>query len=466
MGRGNVYILELEDFCITSCCVNKEINSHGSAKICGYLLNKFILGAKTILDNSNSLTLRAIDDGENDCIVFVGMIESYEVKHLNDYDELNLKLIATTKKMDLTEKTRVFQTEGASYDDIISYVNSGNGAIFINNSMNVGTIDHMSVQYMETDWNYIKRLASEKNSFLVPEYQNSKMKFYIGMPIEKSIDLKDIEYKKELNILGFKRKKENLVETVLENESSYIIELRNIFNIGKKISINNKDVNITNLYIYKIESKMQGAVLVSKYYMKKLEGLKTIPIKNYNIIGASITARVEEVLGDKVKAFMDIDGMQAEGKQFEFATVYSSNDDTGWYCMPEIGDVVRVYFPSENEDEAFVFNAMQVDKAGKNPSIKFFRNPQGKEIEFGTDYLKITNNEGLSIVLDDKSGISIISQKDIRLDSGKAISIESSEGAVNISATENIKLQQNEAFVEIDEDVTVLGKQIHMQEIN
>ena len=54
---------------------------------------------------------------------------------------------------------------------------------------------------------------------------------------------------------------------------------------------------------------------------------------------------------------------------FPYATVYSSGDGTGWYCMPEIGDKIRLYFPTEKEQDAYVISAYHEGNGGlrKNP---------------------------------------------------------------------------------------------------
>lgn len=463
MGNNSVYIAELEAYYVTGCRVVKEINTHGRAEVKGYLLYGFGKGAKAALHGLESFTLRAVDDADRDDIVFVGMIDTYEVKHVNGYDELSLTLISETKKMDLHECCRVFQNVEETYEHIINYVSSAAAAAVVNHSECTGPAGHMSVQYLETDWSYLKRLASEKNSFLVPEFQAPGLIYYVGLPDEPCISFKDTAFTKKSNILEYRRKMENSVSTVLEAENSYIIETRKNYKIGMAADIESQGKTVSDLYLYKIESRMNGAVLVSNCFMKKKEGLKTIPVKNYNIIGASVGSVVNAVAGDKVKVTMLMDGIQGAGRKFEFATVYSSNDETGWYCMPEIGDCVRVYFPNEVEEEAFVFNAMQVDKAGKNPAVKFFRNPQGKEIEFGVDYLKITNNDGLSIKLDDKSGISITSKKDIQLHTGKEMLVESAGGVIDVKASDNVKLHQNKSEIVVDKDVTISGNQVHVQ---
>lgn len=49
-----------------------------------------------------------------------------------------------------------------------------------------------------------------------------------------------------------------------------------------------------------------------------------------------------------------------------FATGYTAEGHIGWYVMPESGDMVRVLFPTEDEDE--VYAAQSVRQATEQTS--------------------------------------------------------------------------------------------------
>lgn len=198
--------------------------------------------------------------------------------------------------------------------------------------------------------------------------------------------------------------------------------------------------------------------------LKHRDALKVEYIKNYNIIGASISGTVDDVVGDKVKVLFDLEGNQDSKKLFDFATVYSSQSDAGWYCMPEKSDLVRLYFPNEKEEEAFVFNAMQIQKEGKDPAIKFFRNPQGKLIEFAPEYIKIANGDLMKIELNDKDGIIIKSDLPIKIESDDKITVESTTNTVTIEADTEVSLKRENSSIVIGSDIKMTAAQIHMQD--
>lgn len=460
MGNS-VKVDELEGLVVVECKIEKEINTHGKAVIKGYLQNDFNNQVKRALDTGEYFTIRALDAEEQNRVVFSGILSVYDIRHMKDFEEIYIEFEAATKRMDKLKCKRSFSNENECYENVINYINNYTN-IYTNTSEAVGKMGKISMQYLETDWEYLKRLAAEKNSCIVPEYEYPGGGFCIGIPDGPTISVENVEHENIVDFFQYMKKKKNNVDTSLANENVYVFTSRKILSIGTRVKVVNGE-----LVIYRSLSKMNGANLVTTYYAKLKEGLKTIPYKNLNIIGASITGRVKEVQGDKLKVTMLLDGLQDNPKAMEFATVYSSTGEAGWYCMPELGDIVRVYFPNENEDEAFVFNAMQVDKAGKKPQIKFFRNPQGKEIEFGESYIKITNNAGLTIILDDVEGIKIETKNntDINVIANKDIIMKSETGMLKITAEESVSLNKDESSVVLDDDVRLSGKQIHVKEI-
>ena len=135
-------------------------------------------------------------------------------------------------------------------------------------------------------------------------------------------------------------------------------------------------------------------VLKTKIYLKnnlmKSEFLAT-DMKNYNILkkyneeikGCSIEAKVERVFSEEEIAKMEVVFNEGLNKiieqkgETEFSRAYSdygikrwplsyqtfySQTNTGFFCTPEINDMVEVYFP--NEDESFAKVSWAVNNKG------------------------------------------------------------------------------------------------------
>ena len=107
-----------------------------------------------------------------------------------------------------------------------------------------------------------------------------------------------------------------------------------------------------NLYVYSVESNYHGEEMVHTYSLRTEKSYKMQRLYEFRMIGASMEGKVIAVKRDKVQVRIDDDenSTQNISKWFLYSTVYSSPDGTGWYCMPEIGDTVRVFIPSVEEE--------------------------------------------------------------------------------------------------------------------
>jgi len=140
-------------------------------------------------------------------------------------------------------------------------------------------------------------------------------------------------------------------------------------------------------------------------------------------------------------------------------------DGAGWYCMPEIGDTVRLYCPSEDECKAFVVSAVH-EKNGKgirtNPAHKIWKNKQGKEIRMTPEKILLTNNNGMSIELSDAQGIKVNSSASIYIKASDNIMISSSAG-LEMAAKNKIVFKQGDTKMELSDGVKLSGAQINLQ---
>lgn len=152
---------------------------------------------------------------------------------------------------------------------------------------------------------------------------------------------------------------------------------------------------------------------------------------------------------------------------FPYATVYSSPDGTGWYCMPEEKDCILLHFPDEIESHAYVCSSVNLQSTDENarsdPDRKSIKNKYGQEIFFTPNSLVLTNNNGMSITIDDKQGIVLQSDKDIILNAADTIRISSEENQLLMSAAEKLLMQQSETSLELSDEVYLSGTRVNIQ---
>lgn len=444
--------------------VTKELNEHGKLYISGIIpeekLDEYVENS-----NDNEQVEILIKEGENNIILFQGMVTNLAVRATNNVRVMTVEALSTTFLMDIKKKSHSFQNPNTTYSSIFNkitdeYPNSQG----IDEASNGKAIGGLLVQYKETDWEFIKRLASHFNAPLVPAVTAKGLKYYIGIPdLGEKSTLEEFNYSIKKDLKGYKIKSENDIQDIEEqNLISYGITTNRILELCSTVQFKEK-----NLYVFKAETEMEEGILLNKYTLRDKKGLSRRKIYNSLLIGASLFGNIEDVAKDTVKVKLEIDGGQASGEMwFPYSTVYSSPDGSGWYCMPEVGDKVRLYFPDEDEKNAFAASSVNLKSSNSesrsDPSVKSISTKYGKQIVFQPGAVEIVGNGETLMRLTDDGGIEVKSDKGITLSAGGDIEINGG-GKVVIQGEAGVDLKQAGTTLNVKDNVTLSGGKVNIQ---
>lgn len=242
---------------------------------------------------------------------------------------------------------------------------------------------------------------------------------------------------------------------------------RNIYEIGDYTIFNGQKYIVSNIYTNYIGNELKHTYII----LKEKLGQYISKYYNTSIIGSSLSAKIDGVSSDKVRVSVMTEGIQNNKSWLPYSTVYSSPDGTGWYCMPEIGDSVRIYFPTEKEHHGYIISAVHVsnndcnsnitkinqsnyttsnqsksnyesEAPRSNPDYKSFKSKHGKEMLFTPNSILFTNNNGMKVEILDDEGISIISDKKVNIISEEEINIESTTGSIKLMGQNSVLLEK------------------------
>lgn len=440
----------------------QQINEHGYVKLSGLIQenskNEYIQKA---LEETWVHILQYDDNTEK--VLFCGILMEFNIQTEGNSSIIELLINTGTRLMDYKSHIRSFQEVGYTYKQIADLCNKGyehTGMIMTEGGDSL--VESFIMQYEETDWAFLKRVASSLNTVLVPSYITEGEKYFFGIPRKKAeFDIETHNYAIRQEPMEYTSKKADM-EINKWDAVSYIVESRGILKLGDQIKFNGK-----NLYVWRIESSLNGNELIHKYYLKTKNGIRIPKFYHDKIIGLSLLGKVSAVQGEQVQVKLrDDENIQSGVRWFLFSTIYSSPDGTGWYCMPEIGDTIRLYFPTEDETEAYVASAVHENQGNgvrTNPDNKIWRNKEGKEIRMTPDSIRITNNKGMSVELSDQRGININSNKSININADKGIRISSSEAGLELAASNRILLKQGETTMELANGIQLSGAKVNLQ---
>ncbi|WP_185746402.1 late control protein [Brevibacillus sp. AG162] len=338
--------------------------------------------------------------------IFIGRLHHVEIKVVRDVHYLTVEAVSHTYAMDMGVKMCSFQDESRLYSSIVDeLVSKYPGGDMIDNAFNDLKQGKYIMQYEETDWMFLKRIASHVGAVLVPDVSANKVRFWIGLPEgRKQIKLKDRPYEVNQSIAPYR---------------TYTFEHDDVLELGDEVLREGQTFAITK----RIASMVDGLFRWT-YVCATRKSVKQKKIYNKAIIGAAIDGKIIQIGRNQVKIHLTIDKTQDKSKAQWFP--YGAEGNQILYLMPEIGSKVKLYFPGADEDDAMVINSVRhapqgsfVEKNDKrmvDPGVKSFGIPQGKEFTMGDTELRMTAKEGaLEISLSSLWGVSLNSTTNVNI---------------------------------------------------
>lgn len=425
------------------------INEHGTVKISGHIHAGDEEAYIQMLKQDVWADVFMTDESGNETVLFNGIVAEALIQVRNHVKILSLELKTGTWLMDQDLHIRTYQDSGLMYKEILqSCLQRYPGGAMISTAGKGEQTGRFICQYQETDWEFFRRMANRIHTVLVANHTVQGTKLFLGFPQRSG----------QTELLS------NDYEVIRTNGTMcWKTEVRDVYKLGDIVLfLGNK------LRIVQIHTRMEGSELYHTCYLMAEKDIIAGAEYNPHVIGVSLDATVLSVSRDTVCISVTDD--ENKGKpgvcKFPYATVYSSSDGTGWYCMPEPGDSVRLYFPDEAEEHAYVISSSHLESSDGeercNPDYKSIMNAQGKEVLFRPDALIMTNNAGMSIELSDREGIRISSNLPVIIRSEQAIDLSSVSSSVEIHAPDSIVLEQNGTQMSLAGNVMMKGARVRL----
>jgi hypothetical protein len=424
---------------LLDCRIFKRVNEHMEAFASGYLAEKDC-GILKNPEKIREISIEAADESGERKSIFRGVLCGLAIEKEGGLTKIEIRAKSRTVLLDRAEENYLYHSRKQTYKSIVRDLASRTDQVRVIYGEASSGACGIVAQYGETDWEFLKRLASRTGEVVVADCTNDRICIYFGMPEKRQ---------EELDVTACKLYSEG-------GMAEYVAESRDVLELCTPVIFAER-----KLYVYEAETRLLGSEPVTKYRLRGRRGFQTKAYSNEKLRGASLLAEVAEVSREKLRIRSEYSRPEGEEDTawFSFATVYSSPGGTGWYCMPEEGDQVRLHFPDHTEEHAYVLNAVHLEALGeqrKKPEEKSFRTKYDKEIRLTPDRILITNHKGMEIELDDEKGISIKSSRDIRVVSEDGIELESGK-RTQIHARQGILFRENHNSLAIADGIRHTG---------
>lgn len=368
--------------------------------------------------------------------IYIGIVTEIKVKKGAEYYELHIKAQSYTYLMDIRKKSRSFQNINMNIEELITTITKPYYRSYFISNIGDEAINRLWVQSNETDWEFLKRVASYYNAGLFANNTLEGVHYSVDTPEFENKSLEINEYVAVKSIEEYECMKENDVPDLNEIDYiSYKVKSYELLDLGDNIYFKNQLFYVSEL-IYEI--KDSDSILENTYVLQSKNGQKQKRLYGDNLSGISLKGTVLEVTGNQIKVKLDIDQEQDsnEAYWFTYSTLAASADGSGWYFMPEVNDRVRVYFPTNDEEDAFAISCIQ--QINGDPAVKYISTIYGNKVIFSGDSVTITADNNATIVLG-KGGSISISGGSISLNASEAINIRA-EDSVIISGKSNVEI--------------------------
>lgn len=418
MGKEESYFIEEGDLLVegvpflelNALELYEQLNEHASLRLCGNIREEdedsinmmAVFGKDIILKTRVGSTL------------FCGVLTELSVKHIGRLIAVEIRARSHTFMLDRKKKKRPFHDGDKTLEKLIrTVVRDTERAEVIIGAECQRTVGNFLMQYEETDWEFIKRVASIARQTLIPDVAIGYPAFYVGKSRQ--------DCSQELSRL-------DSYSMLYDGENVYRVHSSGDWlKLGDVVRFRGLE-----LYVRKVMVTLEQSVLCGTYELCCREGLDIEQTANGILAGKSVKGTVQDIQRDQVYVNVeDTDGNEnGTCGWFPYSTVYASPDGSGWYCMPEVGDQVRIQFPDSEEKNAYAVSSISSYQSNRSQGDKmrdytrrYIRNMQGMEIIWTPEYVRISAN-GSSVAQIDKNGlISITAGKKIAIRAGKDISV-------------------------------------------
>ncbi|EJL21825.1 DNA/RNA non-specific endonuclease [Brevibacillus sp. BC25] len=447
----------------------KKVNEHARLFVTAIIPEEKSDRYIEMATSEDTVALNLVENGSLTKTLFKGLVDSVSVNFVRGVYHLELEAVSHTQRMDGQRKMRSFQHKQMTYASLLDEITKDYpGSDYLDHASNGAPLGTIAIQYQETDWQFLKRLASRFGSILVAEAVADTPKFWFGLPEGRTAQLTDASYTISKRLSPYMETTVNgYAAGMSENDFlTYEVESGQVLQLGDRVNYQGKELVVAGS-----ATRIDHALLIHTYQLMPEAGIRQNPIRNDDICGAALEGKIIDIQKDTVKIHLDIDPKQpkAEASWFPYATVYSAEGNSGFHCMPQMGDSVKLYFSTPDEEGAMAVSSVRkgggsTAKTG-NPGIKYWGTNFGKELMMGGKELVLTAKESkegnIFIKLHEEDGIEIHSMHPIVFSSEKDIEI-TSDTKVEIKAKEAIYLMCSTSSMILDREVDLQAPKIEM----
>ena len=436
-------ILEIEDIKISN-----NPNEHGRLYLKALLDDSINFKYAIEASTDDKISIYEETEDKEKSIIFNGTIQNIRTENINGIYYMEIEAYTSSFELDIKEKSRSFQDAEMSYDDLIKTILLDYKIYSFTQRMDKPmSIGRPLFQYKETDYEFLKRVASQIGLEINCDIINTNNVFYFGRPWGKEYKIEDnIDYEALKDI---KKYRESLVHSPNFHDTDffyYKIRTRKLMELGEQVVFKQK-----KFYINSYEAEYVRGELIYTYKLCRERGIWQEKLYNDKIKGISLEGEVLEVSGEKVKLHLDIDETQNKDKAAWFR--YAPPTGNLMYSMPIVGTNANLYFSSERSEDPVVNGCIRKNGSScesfSDVNNRYFATESGNNLDMLPGAINFSR-PGLSANFNDGSGINLSSSSSLNISAGY---VGIYAGDITIKAKSKLEAKKGESsFISLEND--------------
>lgn len=355
--------------------------------------------------------------------VFLGNVHAININYTNSWF-CDVSAYSFSALMDKEPKNRIFQDTEKNLLDILKKVcGDYSGIVLKEQGTEQISVPAPVIQYQETDWHFLVRITKKYGLEIVANQDDTNVN-------EGTLWIGKIDRKAK------KISEDTIVEkSYSKNGIIYKCILMDVLDIGDKVSLHNREYRITGCDFY-----LEDNALIRKYTFCEDKTKKEISPK---LEGLILKAEVIALEGDgkdngQVQLKFDMEEEKAKTPLWIDWAVSFSDDNTGIYNMPSIGEKVLVYIMNGDGTELVAKGNLRTSSVDKDLKVtdKLLRVGE-KQILLDDRQISIKNKNTIVTIEEEK--ITIQTEKANWILDTSGLSIDTNGKPVDIKSG-NVKI--------------------------
>ena len=283
--------------------------------------------------------------------LFCGYQEKVEIKEEGRYRIADVQAVSGTILLDQKKCNRVFQKKAQTYMGIANTVTADtehSACILPGSDMQTGGT---LIQYQETDWNFLKRMASQLGLPLVPDISYYYPRFYLGLPEGEKKELGEI-LSCDMCFDGRYYAVSGRCTVDRKDFICYDVVMGTRLSLGDRVTYEGRELTVSR----KKTELVRGEVIFT--YRLAGSSYTWVPWEdNLDYTGMSFVGAIVGTQGEQVEVAFDIDQTAAGGNRYGFAPATGNL----MYCMPQKGTKTSLYIGNGNEAQGIATGCIRTN---------------------------------------------------------------------------------------------------------